>query len=264
MSGSERPQAPTGGWRAAVVTSVAHPSSRTVRIRLRVADRIDHLPGQHYVLRLTAEDGYTASRSYSVASPPSDPEVELFVERLDDGEVSTFLADVVQIGDELEVRGPIGGWFVWDGTTPALAIGGGTGVVPLVAMLRHARAIGRVELLRLAVSARTPADLPYADELIEAGSVVALSRPLATLSTSSRLSTSSIAPTVEKPAGRLVAADLQPLIDRFSIGSSLMEPALTAFVCGSAPFAEALSSQLVELGMPAGSIRVERFGPSGA
>ena len=99
---------------------------------------MDHLPGQHYVVRLTAPDGYVAQRSYSIASPPADPLVELFVERLDDGEVSGFLADVVQPGDELEVRGPIGGWFVWDGDSPAVGVAGGSGVVPLVAMLRHA------------------------------------------------------------------------------------------------------------------------------
>ena len=130
-------------------------------------DRVDHLPGQHYVVRLTAEDGYTAQRSYSVASAPGDPLVELFVERLDDGEVSRYLADVVEPGDELEVRGPIGGWFVWDGETPALLVAGGSGVVPLVAMLRHARALGREDLLRIAVSSRTLAELPYADELVD-------------------------------------------------------------------------------------------------
>lgn len=267
MTDPGRPQAPSGGWRTAVVTSVVHPGPRTVRVRLRVADRVDHLPGQHYVLRLTAADGYTAARSYSVASPPSDPEVELLVERLDDGEVSTFLADVVQVGDVLEVRGPIGGWFIWDGRTPALGIGGGTGVVPLVSMLRHARAIGRPQLLRLAVSARTLADLPYSDELIGAGAVVALSRSMSSRSTSSRSTSSgstSSRPTsgnsgsgADRPSGRLTAADLQPLI-----GDPSMEPAGTAFVCGSAAFAEALSLQLVELGMPAGLIRVERFGPS--
>ena len=115
-----------------------HPSPRAVVLRLDVADRVEHLPGQHYVIRLTAEDGYTAQRSYSIASAPADPLVELFVERLDDGEVSGFLADVVQAGDQLEVRGPIGGWFVWRGASPAVGVGGGSGVVPLVAMLRHA------------------------------------------------------------------------------------------------------------------------------
>ena len=117
-------------------------------------------------MRLTAPDGYTASRSYSVASAPDDTgEIELTVERLDGGEVSGFLHDVVEVGDELEVRGPIGGWFVWPGDRPALLVGGGSGVVPLMAMLRHARRDGRADLLRLVVSVRTPDDLYYADEL---------------------------------------------------------------------------------------------------
>ena len=117
-------------------------------------------------MRLTAPDGYTASRSYSVASPPDGSnELELTVERLEDGEVSTFLHDVVEVGDELEVRGPIGGWFVWDGDAPALLVGGGSGVVPLMAMLRLAARTGRADLVRLVVSVRTPDDLYYADEL---------------------------------------------------------------------------------------------------
>ena len=120
-------RAPSGGWRTAVVRDVQHPSARSVILRLAVPDRVDHLPGQHYVVRLRADDGYVAQRSYSVTSPASDPEIELFVARLEEGEVSPFLADVVEPGDELEVRGPIGGWFVWDGRMPALAIAGGSG-----------------------------------------------------------------------------------------------------------------------------------------
>ena len=111
----------SGGWRTATVVGRAAADPALGRsCAWTCHDRVDHLPGQHYVVRLTAEDGYTAQRSYSVASAPGDPLVELFVERLDDGEVSTYLADVVEPGDELEVRGPIGGWFVWDGETPAL------------------------------------------------------------------------------------------------------------------------------------------------
>ena len=126
----------------------------------------DYLAGQHYVLRLTAPDGYTASRSYSVASAPDGSnEIELTVERLPDGEVSSFLHDEVVVGDELEVRGPIGGWFVWRGDTPALLLGGGSGVVPLMAMLRLAHRMGRSDLVRLIVSTRTPEDLYYAAEL---------------------------------------------------------------------------------------------------
>ncbi|MBM7807560.1 ferredoxin-NADP reductase [Geodermatophilus bullaregiensis] len=230
-------RAPAGGWRTATVTAVDRPTPRGVRLRLDVADRIDHLPGQHYVVRLTAEDGYRAQRSYSVASPPGDPQVELFVERLEDGEVSGYLADVVEPGDVLEVRGPIGGWFVWDGGSPALLVGGGSGVVPLVAMLRTAHDLGRSDLLRLAVAARTRALLPYADELAGSGALLALSRE----------------PNGIRRAGRLVAEDLVPL----------WEPGQTAYVCGSASFAEAASQLLVGLGVPAPDIRVERFGPSG-
>jgi ferredoxin-NADP reductase len=230
-------RAPAGGWRTATVREVGRPTPRTVRLRLEVSDRVDHLAGQHYVVRLTAEDGYRAQRSYSLASSPGDPLVELLVERLDDGEVSGYLADVVEPGDSLEVRGPIGGWFVWEGEEPALLVGGGTGVVPFVSMLRTARELGREDLLRIAVSTRTAAELPYADELREAGALVVTTRERSGI----------------RPAGRLTAADLVPL----------WEPGQTAFVCGSTPFAEAASQLLVGLGVPAPDIRVERFGPSG-
>ena len=225
------------GWRTARVVSVDRPTADGVRLRLEVADRIDHLPGQHYVVRLTAPDGYTAQRSYSVASAPEDPLVELFVERLEDGEVSGYLADVAGPGDEVEIRGPIGGWFVWDGATPALLVGGGTGVVPLVAMLRTARDLGRTDLLRLAVAARTLAELPYAEELVEAGALVALSREQRGI----------------RPPGRLGGDELVPL----------WEPGQTAYVCGSASFAEALSQLVVNLGFAPSAVRIERFGPSG-
>jgi ferredoxin-NADP reductase len=203
-----------------------------------VHDRIDHMPGQHYVVRLTAEDGYTAQRSYSVASAPGDPLVELFIERLDDGEVSGYLADVVQPGDDLEVRGPIGGWFVWDGETPALLVAGGSGVVPFIAMLRHAKALGRESLLRIAVSSRTLAELPYAEELMDAGALIVLTREAHGI----------------RPAGRMTAGELIPL----------WEAGQTAYVCGGSSFAESASRILVDLGFPEPSVRVERFGPSGA
>jgi len=236
--GAGVPNAPSGGRRTATVVEGARPVPHAVRLRLDVADRVEHLPGQHYVVRLTAEDGYVAQRSYSVASPPADPLVELFVERLDEGEVSIYLADVLEPGDQLDVRGPIGGWFVWEGATPALLVGGGSGVVPLVAMLRHARDVGRADLLRIAVSSRTLVELPYADELLEAGALVVLTREAHGI----------------RPAGRLTAGELLPL----------WEPGQTAYVCGSASFAETASRILVDLGMPPADIRVERFGPSGA
>jgi ferredoxin-NADP reductase len=229
--------APIGGWHQATVRSVVHPSPRAVQLRLEVPDRTEHLPGQHYVIRLTAEDGYVAQRSYSVASPPSDPLLEFYIERLEDGEVSTFLADVVEVGDELEIRGPIGGWFVWDASGPAFGIAGGSGAVPLVAMLRHAADTERTELLRLAVSARTWQDLPYGEELAAAGALIALSRE----------------DYVERAAARIRGDELTPLIPASG----------TCFICGSATFAEAASELLMGAGVVAQRIRIERFGPSG-
>ena len=193
---------------------------------------------QHYVIRLTAQDGYTAQRSYSVASAPSEPLLEFFIDRLPDGEVSAFLADVVEIGDELELRGPIGGWFVWTGAGPALAIGGGSGVVPLVAMLRHAKDLGRSDQLRVAVAARSLDELPYANELVAAGALIGLSRA---------------ASPVGRPAGRLSAGEI----------AALVAAEQTSFVCGSAGFAEATTGLLLDAGVPTEAIRVERFGPSG-
>jgi ferredoxin-NADP reductase len=228
--------APIGGWRTATVAGVSHPGTHSVRLRLDVPDRVDHLPGQHYVMRLTAEDGYTASRSYSIASDPADPLLELYVERLPDGEVSSFLADVVEPGDLLDLRGPIGGWFVWTGDRPVLAVAGGSGVVPMISMLRHAQRLGRQDLFTLVAAARSLADLPYADELQQAGAHLALSRQ--------ELGT--------RPAGRLSADDLHGLV----------RPGLRCLVCGSAGFAEAASSLLVELGADVAQVRVERFGPT--
>jgi ferredoxin-NADP reductase len=225
------PAVQTTRWQWATVREVSRIAAQIVILRLEVENRLQHLPGQHYVVRLTAEDGYTASRSYSVASAPSDPLIELCVERLEDGEVSGYLYDVVQPGDRVEVRGPIGGWFVWDAATPALAIGGGTGVVPLVAMARHAADIGRSELLRLAVSGRSMAELPYSDELSAYGATIAFTRA---------------------PGRRLQADDLRPLLDGAQV----------TYVCGSTGFAEAMSRALVGLGYPESLIRVERFGPS--
>jgi ferredoxin-NADP reductase len=189
-----------------------------------------------HVFRLTAEDGYSASRSYSVASPPSDPLLEFYIERLVDGEVSGYLAEVVEAGDELDLRGPIGGWFVWEADVAAVGIAGGTGVVPLIAMLRHARDLGRTDLLRILVSARTLDDVPYPDELN--GQPVVLTR----------------ADHAGRVAGRVAADDVRPLLDG--------DPQ-RAYVCGSAGFAESASRLLVDLGVPTALVRVERFGPTG-
>ena len=209
-------------------------------MRLALPEPSPHLAGQHYVVRLTAPDGYTASRSYSVASAPDgSAEIELTVERLEDGEVSTFLHEDLVPGDELEVRGPIGRWFVWSGDTPALLVGGGSGVVPLMAMLRLARRTGRSDLVRLVVSVRSPDDLYYRDELPGPETSIVYSRGRAAGSSG-------------RPAGRLAPADL----------AGLIVPEATAYVCGSPGFADAASDLLVGAGVPVEQIRVERFGPS--
>ena len=132
---------------------------------MHVEDRQRHRPGQHYLIRLRAPDDYTAQRSYSVASDDDDPLLEFLVEKLPDGEVSEFLADVAEVGDVLELRGPIGRWFLWDTTTPALCLVAGTGVVPAVAMTRAARRLGRTDLLHVVAVGRGHDELPYADEL---------------------------------------------------------------------------------------------------
>jgi ferredoxin-NADP reductase len=227
-------------WQAATIVGIRDETARAKSFRLRLAQPSTHLAGQHYVVRLTAPDGYTASRSYSVASAPDDStEFELTVERLDRGEVSTFLHDAVELGDELEVRGPIGGWFVWRGDSPAVLVAGGSGVVPLMAMLRLARAHGRSDLVRLVVSVRTPDDLYYSTELPGPETAVAYTRASPALAV--------------RPTGRLNVDDI----------ASVLLPDATAYVCGSAGFSDAATDLLVEAGEQAERIRVERFGPSG-
>ena len=225
-------------WQTATVVDIRRETSRARTFRLRLEDPQPHRAGQHYVVRLTAPDGYTASRSYSVASAPDESgEVEITVERLEEGEVSTFLHDVVELGDELEVRGPIGGYFVWDGSTPAVLVGGGSGVVPLMAMLRLARRQhGPDHPLRLVVSVRSPDDLLYAGELPGPDATVVYTRQAPAGAT--------------RPPGRLTLADLPA-------------PAALAYVCGSSGFADAATALLLEAGVAAGDIRVERFGPTG-
>ena len=228
------------GWQTATVVGISPETPRAKTFRLELAQPSRHRAGQHYVVRLTASDGYTASRSYSVASAPDGTNIiDLTVERLDEGEVSTFLHDVVEAGDELEVRGPIGGWFVWDATSPALLVGGGSGIVPLMAMLRLARRSGRAELVHLVVSVRTPEDLYYADEVVGPETTVVYTR--------------ATPPGCKRAPARLMTLDIpQPIAS-----------GTTAYVCGSPPFADAASDVLLALGVPVTDVRVERFGPTG-
>jgi ferredoxin-NADP reductase len=227
-------------WTVATLEEVEK-SDRLVRLRLAVEDRVEAVPGQHYVIRLRAvlDDGtdYTAQRSYSVASDPADPLVELMVECLPGGEVSGFLHDEARVGDRFEVRGPIGGWFTWTGEQTAVAIAGGTGVVPVVSMLRYAARRGLGDRLRVVAVGRSRAELPYADELARAGAFVALTR--------------------EDHDGRVAAP---PYLEEVR---DLVDGAERAYVCGSVGFASFATRLLGEAGQRADSVRVEQFGATG-
>ncbi|MFB9313549.1 FAD-binding oxidoreductase [Nocardioides plantarum] len=228
-------------WSTATVAEVDRPDGRLARVRLDVADRVAHRPGQHYVVRLRAPDDYTAQRSYSIASDPADPLVELMVERLPDGEVSGHLHDVLEPGDQLEVRGPLGGdWFTWAGETTAVAVGGGSGIVPIVSMLRYAARTGQADRLRVIAVGRSLDELPYAEELLAAGAFVALTR---------------------ENLGSRVAAPPYPEEVRDLV--DLPTPAERAYVCGSVGFASFATRVLGEAGMRVSEIRVEQFGASG-
>jgi ferredoxin-NADP reductase len=198
-----------------------------------------HLPGQHYDVRLTAPDGYRAQRSYSVASSPLDEgEIELTVDRLEDGEVSPYLHDVVVEGDQIEVRGPFASYFVWRGEKPVLLVGGGSGVVPLMAILRHRRRTMPELPMRLVYSVRSADDVIYADELGDE-CVLTFTR--------------------EPPEGWNGHTGR---IDRPLIAEAAADPGI-AFVCGSNGFVEAATRLLLEVGVEPGRIRTERFGPTG-
>ena len=228
-----------GAWQDATVLEVRPETERVKTFRLGLAQPTPRMAGQYFLVRLTAPDGYRAQRSYSVATPPTDDQmIELTVERLDDGEVSTFLHDAVVAGDTLDVRGPIGGWFVWPGTTPALLIGGGSGVVPLMSMLRLARGT-QGSLARLVVSVRSPQDLIYASEMVGPDVTVIYTRSAPDGAT--------------RPVGRLAVDDLE----------SLLHDDATVYVCGSTRFAQAVGATLVGAGVAAERIRVEHFGPTG-
>lgn len=215
--------------------------------------------GQHVDLRLTADDGYTASRSYSLASPALEPttaggepaRIEVTVQRVGDGEVSPYLVDDFAVGDQIEVRGPIGAWFVWrpDGTTPVTLVAGGSGIVPLVSMVRTRRALGDRTPFRLLYSVRTPADRLYRRELTQPGPGDA-ALDVAFLYTREAPEASG------RAAGRIGVEDLA----RWAWPPDF-SPA--TFVCGPTGFVEAVSAMLLALGHDAARIKTERFGPTG-
>ncbi len=228
-------------WRVAEVADVVEETPRTRTLVLDVDGWEGHRAGQHVDVRLTAEDGYQAERSYSIASGPDDPHLALTVERIDDGEVSPYLVDEVRRGDTFELRGPIGGYFAWEPADggPLLLVGGGSGVVPLRAMLRSRP---RDVPARLVYSARTLDSVIYREELEALGDDVVL--------TLTREQRDGIR------AGRVDAGLLSEVGYRPE-----QEPRI--FVCGPTSFVEAAASALVELGHAPERIRTERFGPSG-
>ena len=237
-------------WQSATVVSIREETRRVKTIRFAVSNWPGHVPGQHADVRLTAEDGYRAERSYSIASPPEVSGLELTVDRLDDGEVSPFLTGELRPGDALEVRGPIGGRFVWSASArpePLLLLAGGTGVVPFLCMLRHRRLSGSTVPAALLYSARTRADVVFHDEL------AALAEADPGLTLRIRL-TRDDAPGWSGAVGRLDVAAVQAALA--GLGGSA-----ASFVCGSDGFVEAASAMLVRAGQPRDAIRTERFGP---
>jgi len=221
------------------------PSART--LVLQVDEWAGHLPGQHVDVRLTAEDGYQTARSYSLAAPPDGDRLEITVQRADGGEVSPFLADDLEVGDRVELRGPLGGWFVWrpEDPGPVLLVAGGSGVVPLMAMIRARAGVSRAPF-RLIYSVRTPEDRLYAAELrrraAEDGGLDV-----------SYVYTREAPADSPRPPGRIRADDL------VTHGwPPDFEP--TCFVCGPTPLVEAVAGLLVAAGHDPGRIRTERFG----
>ena len=235
-------------WRLATITDIREETVAARTLVLDVPAWPGHVAGQHVDVRLTAEDGYTAQRSYSLASPPST--VELTIQRVPRGEVSTWLCDVAMVGDQFELRGPVGGYFTWtpERTEPVLLVAGGSGVVPLMAMVRSRAAAGSRVPFRLVYSVRDPDSIYYAEELVrrvrdDQGLDVTL------------VYTRQTPPGWSRPAGRLDAvvlaeagwpADLEPLV----------------YVCGPTGFVEAAAQLLVSAGHDAARVRTERFGPT--
>jgi ferredoxin-NADP reductase len=231
-----------------VETADGPPGVRT--IALECPGWQGHLPGQHVDIRLTAEDGYQVQRSYSIAAPADGERVVLTVERLDDGEVSPYLTDELRVGDEIELRGPIGGYFVWEPGVggPLLLVGGGSGIVPLMAMLR-ARVAGAADVpLRMLYSSRSVADVIYRDELDRIGADTGV-EITHTLTRSQPPGWSGYARRVD---GAMLAEVAWPPAD-----------APHVFVCGPTGFVETAADALVSLGHDPLRIRTERFGPTG-
>ena len=240
-------------WQMAKVQTIVQETPRVKTFTLQLPQWIPHLAGQHYDIRLTAEDGYQAQRSYSIATPPEQTsQIGLTVELIKDGEISTYLHEGIKPGDSLEVRGPIGGYFVWQDemkNIPLLLVGGGSGVVPLMAMLRHRAKVKATNPTVLLFSVRTEEDTIYQQELTQLASQDPAFTLLLTF-------------TRQPPPGwtgyqrRIDRAMLMEVLDQLKTQPQ-------SFLCGPTLLVEHVANTLVDLGLPADSIRTERFGPTG-
>jgi ferredoxin-NADP reductase len=240
-------------WQIATLTGSKPETPRVSSFTFSLPDWIRHKPGQHYDVRLTAQDGYQAQRSYSIASEPErEGEIDLTVERIEDGEVSTYFHDVLEPGDKVEMRGPIGGYFVWEVgylPEPLLLIAGGSGVVPLMAMLRHRAANRSKNPTHLLYSSRTFDDVIYYQELEK---LVGNGSGLKVFHTLTRAHPQGWTGFTRRLDAMMVQDAIGPL------GSGVQ-----AFLCGPTRMVESAANALVELGLPAVQVRTERFGPSG-
>ena len=239
-------------WQVATVTALKDETAHVKTLTLDVPGLADYKPGQHVDIRLTAADGYQAQRSYSIASAPTGAgTLDLTVERVEGGEVSPFLDDELVVGDKFEVRGPIGGYFVWDGSAPEplLLVAGGSGVVPLMAMVRHRARIAATTPCTLLYSSKTPADIIYGAEL---ETLAASSGGLRVVHTLTR----------QQPPGW---TGYGRRIDQTMLGEVLARAGTnpSVFVCGPTPLVEVAATGLVGLGLAPSQVRTERFGPSG-
>ena len=238
-------------WQLGEVTELVQETPRVGTLRLRVPEWPGHVAGQHVDVRLTAEDGYQAQRSYSIASPPDDAGLAITVERLEDGEVSPYLVGELKVGDKLELRGPIGGYFVWEAgdTRPLLLIAGGSGIVPLMAMIRHRELVRDMPATKLLYSSRTFEDIIYRAEL-------------------DRLAASGDGLTVAHTLTRVQPAGWKGYarrIDREMVRGVAWpkEQSPLVFVCGPTSFVETASGLLVDSGYDPSWIKTERFGATG-
>jgi ferredoxin-NADP reductase len=234
-------------WQLGDVAELVEETPRVKTIELDLPDWPGHKAGQHVDVRLTAEDGYQAQRSYSIASAPEDERLAITVERLDDGEVSPYLAEELMVGDKLELRGPIGGYFAWDAVEggPLLLVGGGSGVVPLMSILRHRAARSSRIPARLLYSARSLDDVIYRAELDRLGADDDL-EVLYTLTRSQPPGWTGYARRVDKD-----------MLEEVAFGEGL------AFICGPTRFVEAVADGLLAVGYAPERVKTERFGPTG-